>query len=283
MPYTTFKNRPLTPSLSIFLLLSIALAGCDQSSNVSSASLSKEPTPAERYSGQDLYKGLVFGEGKVAEKFPEIWGNVPTASEATERIAPEEIQKILEEKVTGMSDEEFQKSIKQSRKLSPTQRKALVAELQDRIIKEIKKRKPQFFEQIHASLTSGNQWKVYRTVPKMANETVVAMADVLNVSEDAVRGKKKMRLDQLGKCIDTFPAVFIGAVSVLAGFTVGAVNLFAAYNIDVAVDKAAVYDDAVWWGPEEEMSEKTNRLRNEMIVDMVTSRLSTSPSLHEAQ
>lgn len=274
MSYTAFKNSPLIPTLSIFLLHAIALAGCDQSNNVSSASFSKEPTPAERYSGQDLYKGLVFGEGKVAKTFPEIWGNIPTASEATERIAPDETKKILEENVTGMSDEEIQTSIKQSRKLSSSERRVLVEEIQDRIIQDIRERKPQFFEHIHLSLTGGNQRKVSQTMPKMADETVVAMANVLNVSENAVRGKEKMRLDQLGKCIDTIPAVFIGGVSVLAGFTVGAVNLFAAYNIDVAVDKAAVYDEAVWWG-EEETPEKSNRLRNEMIVDMVTSRLSS--------
>lgn len=264
-------------SLFSILLFVVTLVGCDGSGGMTAETTPDSPSPAETFSGVDLYKGLMFGEGEVAQKFPEIWKRVPSASDAPAELSSEETRALVKSNVTGMSDEEIRSSIEKSRELKPQEQRAIVDELETRVIQDIKERNPQFFEKLHASLTSGNHRTVQAAMPKMANQTVIALSNVLQVSPEAVRGRKKMNIDGLGKCIDTFPAVFVGAVSVIGGFTVAAANLFAVYNIDIAVDKAAVYDEAVWWGggrnPEPETESK--RLENEMIVDMVTTRLAS--------
>jgi len=82
--------------------------------------INKSEERANRYSGEQLFKGLLFGQGPVSKLFPEIW-------------TPEVLEKVNTKeniKSTGF------------------------------IVKEMNKIDPSFFDSFKEKITSGNQLKI---------------------------------------------------------------------------------------------------------------------------
>lgn len=56
--------------LTTILVFGVFLTGCESVSNVKI-----NAAGAEEYTGVEIFNGLLFGEGKVAKLFPEVWSN----------------------------------------------------------------------------------------------------------------------------------------------------------------------------------------------------------------
>jgi hypothetical protein len=68
------KNRSRMKNGIRAVLVAATVAGCGAPGGDVAASPTEGATASQRHTGQELFRGILLGEGSVAEALPEIWG-----------------------------------------------------------------------------------------------------------------------------------------------------------------------------------------------------------------
>ena len=114
-------------AVPVLALVAAGFAACADGGGTTP--LAPEPSPAASLSGEAIFRGLVFGEGVVAQKFPEVWG----------RITVDDASWTLE------------------------QRQAAIAVKRD-LIADMRGADPTFFDRFRADMTSGQHLRIARAM-----------------------------------------------------------------------------------------------------------------------
>ena len=122
-------------------------------------SCTSKGTPVKQpYDGETLFKGILFAEGEVATKIPELADLIEIKSA-----------------------------------MSPAKKSQYLA-AQTKIIEDLKKKDPEFFKRFQSSVTSGDQVEVRRAITDAGNKVRANIEETLSVKIDQsliekVRGK----------------------------------------------------------------------------------------------
>lgn len=138
--------QPLRKVLVLLLSSALLLASCSTTQTVPEL----ENLGRSRHSGIEIFKGLFFGEGKVATLFPEVWKNPEVQAN---RAA-----------------------------LSKVERKKIEAAKRD-LITFINKRAPSFFDRFGTELQSGDPLRVETALNEVYNH-VIAFGEERGLVED---------------------------------------------------------------------------------------------------
>jgi SdpC family antimicrobial peptide len=198
----------------------------------------------------------MFGHGEVASAFPEILDRSETLSD--------EALKAADQRIESMDRAEIREAYKESRSVSPAEYHRLTKSLSARLADQIEQSNPDFFRQFERRMKSGNPMKVQKALASMSEVTTPALAEVLDVSEEALRTGENVDLGTgQGKCI-----TFAAAVNV-AVFVNGAVN------VNVAVNVNGVYNVNKVENRDFSRTRKDSSLNQEMLTRRVADRLAT--------
>ncbi len=142
--------------------LLFVVAGCDSQQSTSSAPLVKD------YTGEQIFRGLLFGQGEVANLFPEIWeeGKISNSSEL--KNALEDDGKILEEAIK-----------------SPQALRAY-----DVLVSQIQESHPDFFTEFEQAMESGNHLQV-RNALSESGYVLADAAKALTSGQAILKGTPK--------------------------------------------------------------------------------------------
>lgn len=257
-------------SLLVFIFL-IILAGCDQSAP------QRKSKPTHKFEGEIVYRGIFFGEGPVADKIPEIWGNVEPVPTGERKMTKEKASRLLSEHFVDVDERKAMRIAGDREKVRPEKVEEAVNSIRRRIIERIRNTDANFFRRFGEMVKSGNHIEVRKAMREAGERTLTASAAVLGQSKAALVGKEKMELAEVGtgqgKCITTFAAFAVAVTAAGAVNTVGAINLTIAGNYTFAYDTAAVYENSVIWGPDEEPQDRSS-VHREMQIDLIKRRLS---------
>ncbi len=136
-------------------LLALFLVGCDAAGPQADASL--------RYDGETVFRALMFGQGEVAQLFPEIW-----ADEAA----------ILQEARKRMSEQDlevFDASLKAAEGFW------------EKLVAAIGEADPTFFDRFAEATQSGDHLVILAALEEARDQLVVGMAAVLGVETKALQ------------------------------------------------------------------------------------------------
>lgn len=142
--------------------------------------------PAQGYSGEDLFKGLLLGQGPVADLFPEVWNDVKEFRE--QAIPPEEFEKAQ----LAMSD------------------------YADAMIETIAAEDPGFFDAFAAEIQSGDHLRVESAVYDGAEKLVDVIAKDLGVAPEDLKPFDPQGLFPIIVVVVLAAAVAVLSLAVLA-------------------------------------------------------------------
>ena len=245
---------PVALPLIIFFLI----VGCDglESSEVSSGQVPDQPvlatTEVQNLNGEEIYQAFVFARGPVVDIFPEIFGDISYATMVDTMSSSDAAQ--FADDIEGVTEQELADAWASQEELSPAEVDQLVSTLLPEVIDEVRANDPDYFETLEAKMKSGDHLQVQDALASIGEVTVPAMAKVLDVSEDVIRG---MALPS-PEFVDTF-AVGLAYVAVLVAgalmvTTVALVNSFKVATVETSSSVS---------------------LENEMVVDLIVDRLRT--------
>lgn len=194
-----FKSLSRWIALPALLSVMVFFVGCDQQST--SPADTETTAETQTYTGKQIFKGVLFGQGEVASELPELWGQKVDGS-ALEKSHPE----LADEYTTyeGLAN-------------SPRATKA-----SSQIVGWIEENRPEFFAEFGAAMQSGDQVKVRdalrdaRTVIKdgaeaLTDGNVVLDGEVKNLAEL----RKEAQSKDVNVTVETSVAVAVAAVLVL--------------------------------------------------------------------
>ncbi|OWL95507.1 hypothetical protein CBQ26_12175 [Deinococcus indicus] len=151
-------------------------------------------TVVQKFSGQQIFKGVVLGSGPVAELFPEIWKSEQYLA-ALREVTPEQ---MAERTV-----------------------------LEDQLMADVETKFPGFFAEYKTEMTSGDPYRVQRIVREAGEKMKVVLADRgINVNAAVAEVENDNSLH--GTCVWAVVTA-AGAFHVVALY----VNFFAAVNVYV--------------------------------------------------
>lgn len=199
------------------MLLAVLAAGCDTSRSLTapepgSAASAAAAKGAQRYDGTTLFRGLVFGEGRIAKLFPEIW----EGSSARDRA------------LTAKQRAEIEAG------------KAELVRRMDRV-------DPTFFDRFAADVQSGSHVRVERA---MENGRAVLGRVLEEVRGEAgAAGEATIQEDESIAGV-TFVALAFALTAAAVVNLMLAANISVAMNIDLVYTQTRVMDSEIGGGVE---------------------------------
>src|SRR5262245_17379009 len=90
-------------SASAALILSAILAslGCSSGSDPDTSTTAPAPAPAAQ-DGVSVFRGVFFGEGKIGQQLPEVWGDYAQQQRAALTKSPELMAQQLQTAIARM-------------------------------------------------------------------------------------------------------------------------------------------------------------------------------------
>lgn len=245
-------------AISISLILLCFVIGCDKAGSPVTAS--DQPTEqtglaaseVQNLEGEEIYRAFAFARGPVVDLFPELFGDINYETVST--MSADEASEYAD-RIEGLSKQEISNAWENRDEMSPEELNNTVGSLVSKVIDQIRSDHPGYFEGLERKMKSGDHLQVQEALTSMAEVTVPAMAEVLGVSEDRIRGLQLP--SPQGKCVDT---VAVGLVAVAA---------IAAAAIAVAVESVVTKTHVV----DPTADEAQTKLRQEITVDRIVDRL----------
>ena len=175
-------------------LLSPLVVGCGSAGQPGETidSLSKVAAPHPYFTGEEVFRGTMFGTGPVAELLPEIWKR-PELAQATARAKSVEFQPSLKAKLdvemeaVSSSEPDISpatiarfKTLMESVSKAPVDQRAAAtaaaqAKMQRLLLRVIHKSDPSFFTRFAAQMQSGNQLRIDAAVHEATKHLVEAI------------------------------------------------------------------------------------------------------------
>jgi hypothetical protein len=177
-----------------FGLLSPLVLGCGSAGQPGETvdSLSKVATPHPYFTGEEVFRGTMFGTGPVADLLPEIWKR-PELAQAAARAKSVEFQPSLKAKLdvemeaVSSSEPDISpatiarfKTLMESVSKAPVDQRAAAtaaaqAKMQRLLLRVIHKSDPSFFTRFAAQMQSGNQIRIDAAVHEATKHLVEAI------------------------------------------------------------------------------------------------------------
>lgn len=145
--------------LPALLVLGTITIGCD--SGISGAETDE---PTLKFSGEEVLRGLVFGEGPVADLFPELW-NKQALADALAQLSPED-------RAAYHADMEKMR-----------------VQLDD-MLTELRTEDAGFLDRFGTALQSGNHVQIERALEEAKTALVAAAGRAAGLSEEAIAAQQ---------------------------------------------------------------------------------------------
>ncbi|NMO15878.1 hypothetical protein HPC49_26905 [Pyxidicoccus fallax] len=226
-------------------------------------------------SGRDLFRGLFFGRGPVAQALPEIWNDCDSGGPApethmssddiaeriqkeTERLASEGLSREMTERFFSFAEqlkeqqrsaEEMNAALKED--MDSTARRATDEEL-SKLMDVIESRDPEFFERFRQEITSGDVWAVSKIIDESTVSILNSVAEAYQVVDAKIPG--------VGLVLDRASSVWLYE-------TIAVARDYAA-----VVHVAAVGNHVVFWS-RGNFGDHSDVLRREMYMKIITERM----------
>jgi hypothetical protein len=191
MTLKTFERPIVAAFLAALLTGQVACSGAPTGgSSDAKQSPAAASTPAT-YSGEALFRGVMFGDGEVAARLPELWGTaaVSASKELANSANPAEAAAQLSQMADRMEAEglaadavaRIRDRATSIRKMSPASFGAAMsasadgdAATRDAVVEYIQTKAPAFFDQFKAAMESGNPVAINRAIDDASKRIVEA-------------------------------------------------------------------------------------------------------------
>lgn len=205
---TTTRNALITLSTS-FLLASTLAVGCDSEEGEARDVVTQR---AAEYSGEELYLGIMFGQGEVASQLPTLWGGGHNEA--------------VGERIVGMDNDRLRDALAEGVERASAQGEDDTAERLAGLIKEIEEAKPSvhdpnevdygllleairandegFFDNFAEAIYSGNHVKVQAALQDAREHTKLVWEEI----DIAIPGSDKMCVAWLVAVVYEYVAVW---------------------------------------------------------------------------
>jgi len=225
----------------------------DQSTEQSTLSPSEVQTEVQNLEGEEIYRAFAFARGPVVDLFPDLFGDI-TNYETIAAMSADEAAKYAEH-IEGVSKQEIADAW-ENRDVTQEKLNKTVSLHVSKVIDEIRTENPGYFDELKRKMKSGDHLQVQKALASITEVTIPALAEVLGISEDALRSQTRD---------PEINAVVVGMVAVAV-----AVAVALAVAAESVVTKTHVTDVT---------SPEASNLENEVIVDKVVDRLAGPPHL----
>ncbi|MES3629708.1 MAG: hypothetical protein PPP56_06040 [Longimonas sp.] len=243
--------------LTLLFALSFFIIGCgdtgspvDPSAEQPDDVLEQQQVYLENVDGEDIYRAFVFAQGPVTGLIPELFGDLDHQTMIDNMSADDAAE--YAEHIEGVSEQELTDAWKNQEEEEVGKLDQELNTLSEEVIGHIRSEHPGYFDRLENRMKSGDHLGVQAALASIGEVTVPALAKVLDVSEDVIRGD----------VATPSPKFFAMAVAVAAAAVAAAV---------VVVNVAAVVNVVIEF--EEEDEPEAASLQGEIITDLVVKRL----------